>query len=246
DKTRIGKGGFGIVYKAYSKDKKQTVALKTLDYDHEHSFDNFIREVKYTTKVNHDNIIQFFGITQDSETRTYYMVLQFANSGDLRCYLNEHFSKLDWPTKIRMAKEISSGINCLHSANIVHRDLNILVHDGRMIITDFGLSKLLDNSTKSITGGTCAYSDPQYLQSPFMYRRNKPSDIYSLGVLFWELSSGIPPFRALKDLVEITLYVIKGNREIPIEGTPVDFKNLYCAAWSVDPDSRPDIKEICN
>ncbi|CAG8669245.1 11946_t:CDS:2, partial [Ambispora leptoticha] len=169
--------------------------------------------------------------------------------GDLRCYLNDHFSKLDWPTKIRMAKEISSGIDCLHSANIVHSDLhdkNILVNDGRMIITDFGLSKLLDNSTKSITGGTCAYSDPQYLQSPFMYRRNKPSDIYSLGVLFWELSSGIPPFKALKDLMEVTLHVIKGNRETPTEGTPIDFKNLYCAAWSVEPDSRPDIKEICN
>ncbi|RIB18291.1 hypothetical protein C2G38_2184944 [Gigaspora rosea] len=87
-----------------------------------------------------------------------------------------------------------------------------------MIITDFGLSKLLDNSTNSITGGTCAYSDPQYLQSPFMYRRNKPSDIYT---------------------------VLAQSRN-PIEGTPNDFKNLYCAAWSVYPDSRPDIKEICN
>ncbi|CAG8559291.1 5631_t:CDS:2 [Dentiscutata heterogama] len=64
NKTKIGKGGFGVVYKAYLKDIKQTVALKSLDYDNEHSFNNFVREVKYTAKVNHDNIIQFFGITQ--------------------------------------------------------------------------------------------------------------------------------------------------------------------------------------
>ncbi|KAF0508847.1 kinase-like protein [Gigaspora margarita] len=62
-------------------------------------------------------------ITQDSETKTYYMVLQYANSGDLRCYLNDYFSKLDWSIKVRLAKEISSGIDCSHSANIVHRDL---------------------------------------------------------------------------------------------------------------------------
>ncbi|CAG8768059.1 13808_t:CDS:2, partial [Racocetra persica] len=57
-----------------------------------------------------------------SKAETYYMVLQFANKGNLRCYLRDHFSELDWITKIRMAKEISSGINCLHNANIVHRD----------------------------------------------------------------------------------------------------------------------------
>ncbi|KAF0508854.1 kinase-like protein [Gigaspora margarita] len=60
------------------------------------------------------------------------------------------------------------------------------------------------------------------------------------------VSSGVPPFRDSKDLIEITLHVIKGNRETPTEGTPNDFKNLYCAARSVDPDSRPDVKEICN
>ncbi|RIB10748.1 kinase-like domain-containing protein [Gigaspora rosea] len=175
------------------------------------------------------------------------MVLQYANNSDLRCYLNNHFLELNWATKVRMAKEIASGVNCLHNANIVHRDLhnrNILVHDGRMMITDFGLSKSLENSTKSIVGGICAYSDPQYLQNPFLYKRDKPSDIYSLGVLFWELSSGVPPFKNITDQTEISLRVIAGQRESPVNGTPMDFLNLYNNAWDGNPDLRPSIAEI--
>ncbi|CAG8705804.1 796_t:CDS:2, partial [Dentiscutata heterogama] len=124
----IGKGGFGTVFSAYSKDTDQIVALKRLHYcptsDNEDSFDEFAREVKNITKVDHHIcIIRFFGITQDPTNKLHYMVLQFANNGDLRSYLHEHFSELNWSTKIKMAKEISSGINCLHNANIIHRDL---------------------------------------------------------------------------------------------------------------------------
>ncbi|RIB28352.1 kinase-like domain-containing protein [Gigaspora rosea] len=250
--AEIGKGGFGVIYSAYSKDVNQIVAMKTLDHNDENSLDDFIREVKSITKVNHDNIIQFFGITQDYKADTYYMILQYAKSGDLEHYLNENFSELDWSTKIRMAKEISSGIDCLHNANIVHRDLhdkNILVHDGRMIISDFGLSLSLDNVALSITSrvyGRCEYSDPLYLPKPHEYKWGKHSDIYSLGVLFWELSSGVAPFKALKNRVtRMSIHLIRGNRETPIKGTPVDFKNLYDDAWGGDPNNRPDIREIC-
>ncbi|RIB22945.1 kinase-like domain-containing protein [Gigaspora rosea] len=129
NKELIGEGGFGTVYSAYSKDIDQTIALKKLYHcsiNDDDSFREFVREIKNITKVNNNsNIILFFGITKDPTTETFYMVLQYANNGDLRSYLRNNFSELDWPTKIKMAKEISSGINCLHNANIVHRDLTI-------------------------------------------------------------------------------------------------------------------------
>ncbi|RIB27327.1 kinase-like domain-containing protein [Gigaspora rosea] len=246
----IDRGGFGIVSSAYSKIFDQTVALKSL---HNDSLDDdhlncFIREIRNFTKVNqHHHIIRFFGITQDPKTETYYMVLQFANNGDLRSYLHNHFSELDWPTKIRMAEEISSGVNYLHSSDIVHRDLhdkNLLVHDNRILITDFGLAKSLRNNTMSIIAATCAYSDPLYLQSPYLYKRNKASDIYSLGLIFWELSSGVPPFKNIQDMTGLTLHVVSGKREPPIDGTPIDFINLYTDAWNGDANLRPDINEI--
>lgn len=213
-------------------------------------FINFYNKFKVKniiTVAHHDNIIRFFGITQDSEG-SYYMVLQYANNGDLRYYLSNNFSKLDWTTKIRMANEISSGVTFLHNANVVHRDLhdkNILVHDGRLMITDFGISKSLENITESINGGTPAFSEPQYLSNPYLYKRDKSSDIYSLGVLFWELSSGIPPFKNTDPTV-IAFSVIHGKRESPINGTPVDFVNIFCNAWNSNPELRPTIAEICH
>ncbi|KAF0408045.1 kinase-like protein [Gigaspora margarita] len=176
------------------------------------------------------------------------MVLEYANNGDLRCYLHEHFSELDWLKKIRMAREISSGINCLHSANIVHRDLhdkNILVHDGSLKITDFGLAKSLENDSSSIDFGIYAFSDPNYLENS-KFKREKPSDIYSLSMLFWEISSGIPPFNKMSN-PEIVLHVVsKKQRENPVDGTPMDFIKLYCDAWDGDPTKRPTIAEIRN
>ncbi|KAF0469708.1 kinase-like protein [Gigaspora margarita] len=253
DRKHIGKGGFGTVSSAYSEDIDQTIALKSLNDEliNENKFHEFVREVKNIIKVHHHfNIIKFFGFTKDTTTETgsSYMVLQFANNGDLRSYLRDHFSELNWSTKIKMAKDISNGIKCLHKANIVHRDLhdkNILVNDGRLMIADFGLAKSLGSTSNSLAGGTLLYSDPKYMENPYLFKREKPSDIYSLGVLFWELSSGVPPFKNMTGETIVARKIISGEREAPINGTPIDFMNLYCDAWNGDPNSRPGIAEIC-
>ncbi|RIB07102.1 hypothetical protein C2G38_2252833 [Gigaspora rosea] len=201
---KIDEGGFGAVFSAYSKNTDEIVALKRL-HNSPTSAQEFAGEVKNITKVNHhNNIIR-------------------------------HFYELDWQTKIRMAKEISSGINCLHIANLVHRDLhdkNILVHNGRPMIADFGLSKSLGNNSMSIAAGKFAYSDPLYLQDPQSYKRGKPFDIYTEYLLM-----------KATDL-EIFFHVTSGHRETPINGTPVDFMNLYCDCWNNDPKLRPNIIEI--
>ncbi|CAI2169138.1 11112_t:CDS:2 [Funneliformis geosporum] len=125
------------------------------------------------------------------------MVLQYANQGTLRHYLQNNFASLNWVNKIEMAFDLACGLLCLHTRDIVHRDLhakNILVHKNVLMISDFGLSKRLNSD--SIYGelrGMPAYVDPQCFKIK-NYHRDKKSDIYSLGVLLWELTSGYPPF----------------------------------------------------
>ncbi|RHZ90160.1 hypothetical protein Glove_5g28 [Diversispora epigaea] len=211
---RIAGGGFGTVYRANSLNSRKHVALKCL---HEHEddelfYEKFVKELTNILAVNyHDNIIKFYGISLDPSTETYYLVLQYAKDGNLRTYLRNNFGRLDWKIKIQMAKDITDGLHCIHEENIVHRDL---------------------------VGGMLAYSDPGYLRNPFGYKRNKASDIYSLGVLLWEISSGRPPN------LEITKIIKNGEREVFIKGTPEDYIIIYSNAWKDNPNQRPTITNI--
>ncbi|RHZ77120.1 hypothetical protein Glove_185g27 [Diversispora epigaea] len=244
---RIASGGFGTVYCAYSTSLRKNVALKSLKENEESFYEQFVRELTNILAVNnHDNIINFYGISIDPKKETYYLVLQYARDGNLRTYLRNNFKSLDWKIKINMAKDITSGLHCIHDENIVHKDLhskNILVHEGRLLITDLGLSQPLDTNSNSMAGGMPAYTDPEYLRNPKNYKRNKPSDIYSLGILFWELSSGRPPFNTFSS-PEIYFLVFSGKREEPINETPKDYINIYSSAWKRDPNQRPTIKNI--
>ncbi|CAG8541283.1 10101_t:CDS:2 [Diversispora eburnea] len=209
-----------------------------------------MNELQNIRAVNrHRNIIKFYGVSIDPKEEKCYLVFKYAED-NLRNYLRNknNFENLDWETKVNMAQDIAYGLCFIHNANIVHRDLhskNILVHKGKLLITDLGLSKSLDSNSNSLTGGMLAYSDPEYLQNSTSYKRNKPSDIYSLGVLFWEISSGRPPFDKFIDF-EICEKVKSGKKELPINGTPENYIKIYTEAWKDDPKQRPTIENICD
>ncbi|RIB27716.1 kinase-like domain-containing protein, partial [Gigaspora rosea] len=143
---------------------------------------------------------------------------------------------------------ITLGLAYLHENDIVHNDLhsmNILINDGKVLIADFGMSNQLNGSNTSSSAiiGMMAYIDPQCLRSE-RKKRTKKSDIYSLGVILWELTSGIPPFYNLNDSIAIYQEIINDNREKIIENTPPGYANLYCKCWSSYSDQRPTLDEI--
>ncbi|EXX71619.1 Sps1p [Rhizophagus irregularis DAOM 197198w] len=249
--TIIGRGSFGIVNKA---DLANTglVALKIIcnensEEEHDEFNDEFVKELKLLYEVgNHPNINRCLGITKDPKYNI--LVLEYANEGNLKGYLNKNFASLKWNDKIRMALDITDGLKFLHFKEIIHRDLhskNILVNNGNLIIADFGLSKKLAEVTTDSVGnryGVVEYIEPQCFKI-INYKKDKKSDIYSLGILLWEISSGHRPFSGYPQKL-LTDHIKDGNRENPIEGTPLKYQRLYQICWDDDPKLRPDIEEV--
>ncbi|KAF8936606.1 hypothetical protein BGZ47_009409 [Haplosporangium gracile] len=236
----VASGGFGIVHAG--KWRGMPVAIKVL-----FSLADFIQEVQIHRAVqDFENVVKFFGVTRMRGNGDYGMVLQFAGRGSLRDYLSKHFDKLDWTKKLRLARDVASGINFIHLENICHHDLhsrNVLIDDkGKALITDFGLSRYL-NKELSNNGvrGVVPYISPERLKNaPF----DKSSDIYSLGVIMWELTSGYPPFDRDGENYMLAFHITTGTREKVIPGTPVEYSELYQKCWDGEPSNRPSLSSI--
>ncbi|PKY60963.1 kinase-like protein [Rhizophagus irregularis] len=254
---KVGEGAFGIVNSAYWRSCGIKIAIKILINNSsvdENIMDEFVKELKNLKKVSfHPNINGFFGISKEPLSNKYAMVLEYADQGNLREYLKIHINNLKWSDKIRMASDIVCGLKCLHFKHIIHRDLhakNILVNNHKLIIADFGSSKQLSEATsvsansKNDVIGMIEYMEPQCFKN-IEYKKTKKSDIYSLGVLLWEISSGRPPFLGYQRNILAFHIGFNNLREKPIDDdTPQDYQKLYQKCWDDEPNSRPDIERV--
>ncbi|RHZ64847.1 hypothetical protein Glove_320g162 [Diversispora epigaea] len=239
------------IYKATLRKIQKTVALKCISLNDKFTLDNLRNEIKRYRKLEiHDNILKIYGITKKENTDNYMIILEYSNNGSLRQYLKTNFQKLDWDAKLNIAKQIANVLAFLHSNDIVYGKLNsenILIHDGSIKFNVFGLTKIMPESLKFLTNlhGPIQYNDPQYLEIFNTIGKNKSSDIFSLGIILWEISSGNSPFE-MESLPNVDLLnnIVKGKREIVIPGTPPKFKEIYTDCWKHNGNSRPDISQV--
>lgn len=193
-----------------------------------------------------ENIVKFYGITRMKNSGDYGMVLQFAGRGSLRDYLSQNFHRLDWGQKMRLARDVAAGVSFIHEDNICHHDLhsrNVLIdQSGRALITDFGLSRYVNNANSNNgVRGVVPYISPERLKnSPF----DHSSDVYSLGVIMWELTSGHPPFNRDGDNFLLPFEIMRGRREEIVPGTPVEYSDLYQKCWDGEPVRRPHLPVV--
>ncbi|POG64544.1 kinase-like domain-containing protein [Rhizophagus irregularis DAOM 181602=DAOM 197198] len=253
----VGSGAFGKVFRANWKNFGH-LALKSFYNLNDITLKEIVNELKLQREVDfHDNIIRFYGITKfESEnkidqTKNYLLVMEYANGGTLRDYLNENFNRLSWDDRYNLAHQLACSVLCLHDEGIVHRDLhscNVLVHKKSIKLADFGLSKRIDEASNSQSKllGMVPYIDPKVLMNSNNLKLNEKSDVYSIGVLLWEISSGKPPFHEEKNKIGLIYDISQGRREEIIPDTPNDYSNLYIECWNNEPSKRPNMHEVVN
>ncbi|CAG8660231.1 21184_t:CDS:10, partial [Cetraspora pellucida] len=237
---RVGTGAYKELIRAISENDDMVVALKQVDIKNENEL---LKEIESLVNVNHHpNIIRFYGITEISPSN-YMMMFEFADNGTLCEYL--HTKILTWNERFKLAYQIASAIKCLHSHNIVHGNLNsfnTLVHQDNIKICDFGPSKNLINISLN------PHFQPTSLMAYKEISHNVPDkkvDIYCIGMLLWELSSGHPPFRN-RDAALFVFDFANEVKEEHVPGTPEKYIQIYTDCWQSNRSRRPDITEVAN
>ncbi|RGB42350.1 kinase-like domain-containing protein, partial [Rhizophagus diaphanus] len=258
----IAKGGFGKVYKANwidglidkwnienqnwkRRDKNMLVALKSLNHSKNITLE-FMNEMICHRKVEFDHrIIKFYGITQDPETENYVMVLEYADDGSLRKYLDKNYNKLNWENKIICLEDIINGLEFIHESNLIHRDLhigNILKLKSKTAITDMGLCKPTNyNTQKHSTYGVLPYIAPEILLGK---NYTKAADIYSFGINMYEVISGLPPFYEISHDENLAIKICLGYRPSFNIKVPQLIVQLIKRCLDADPLNRPSAEEI--
>ncbi|RIB10521.1 kinase-like domain-containing protein [Gigaspora rosea] len=243
DRQIIGKGGFGTVFSAIWLDSQSyKVALKTLNNFKE--FENHVR-----CRLNGLGL-EIYGITQDIETQKCLMVFQYANNGNLCNFLKSNFIKLDWKSKLMYLIDVANDLDKIHKSGYVHCDFhsgNILQHQYgssfiSSFITDLGLSKKLkESASKGDVYGVMPYIAPEILLGE---QYTKASDIYSMGVIMAELSTGKRPFYDYTFDFRLASNICNGLRPGISERTPRCFIELAKQCMDSNPCNRPTAKDI--
>jgi hypothetical protein len=202
--ARLGRGGMAEVYKAYQPGLDRYVAIKVLHghlADDEDFIGRFEREATAVARLRHGHIVQVYDF--DVEGGLYYMVMEFVEGPTLKAELKERSTKgqiFSLPETTRIITALASAIDYAHTRGMVHRDLkpaNIMfTAEGQVVLTDFGIARIVGATRYTVTGaisGTPAYMSPEQGQGE---RGDERSDIYSLGVVLYEMVTGRVPFDA--------------------------------------------------
>ena len=224
---KIGGGGMALVYKAKCRLLNRFVAVKILrpEFTNDEEFvSKFKRESQAAASLSHPNIVNIYDVGND-EDDIYYIVMEYIKGKTLKQIIREK-GALEPEAAIHIAKQIALALEHAHSNHIVHRDIkphNILItEDGRVKVTDFGIARAVTSSTVTNTGnviGSVHYFSPEQARGGYV---DKKSDIYSLGVVLYEMITGQVPFDgespisiALKHIHESVPLPSHLNKDIP-------------------------------
>ncbi|NLU32174.1 MAG: Stk1 family PASTA domain-containing Ser/Thr kinase [Clostridiaceae bacterium] len=221
--SEIGSGGMARVYKAQDRYLQRHVAVKILKDEFKHDADflkRFEKEAQAAASLTHPNIVQIYDVGTDNGN--YYIVMELVEGITLKEYIKK-VGALDWKEAVSITIQICSALSKAHSRGIVHRDIkpqNILItSDGIPKVTDFGIARAASADTATMkldTIGSVHYSSPEQVRGGYI---DEKSDIYSIGVTFFEMVTGRLPFDG-ESSVSVALKHIQDIPPLPTDVKP--------------------------
>ncbi|KAK8360428.1 hypothetical protein V6Z12_A04G163600 [Gossypium hirsutum] len=224
--TKVASGSYGDLYKGtYCS---QEVAIKVLKPERINTDlqKEFAQEVFIMRKVRHKNVVQFIGAC--TKPPNLYIVTEFMSGGSVYDYLHKQKGVFKLPSLLKVAIDISKGMNYLHQNNIIHRDLkapNLLMDENEVVkVADFGVARVKAQSgVMTAETGTYRWMAPEVIEhKPYDHK----ADVFSFGIVLWELLTG------------------KGLRPTIPKNTNPRLAELLERCWQLDPTLRPDFSEI--
>ncbi|POG69986.1 kinase-like domain-containing protein [Rhizophagus irregularis DAOM 181602=DAOM 197198] len=226
---------------------RQKVILKKLE-NVESANRSWFEEGKSHLSISnkYTQVVECYGLTKNPSNENYMLVISRLDI-NLREYLQQNHNKLKWKERIQIIKNINNALNQIHRENAIHRDL----HSGNILfsqliqqfrISDFGFCGPADKPLNSIYGNLPYIAPEVIVKMEYSFA----SDVYSIGMLMWEISSGQPPFINFENDYYLAMNIINGMRPKIVPGTPLEYKKLMEQCWDADTTKRPDINTLDN
>ncbi|HDS08730.1 MAG TPA: serine/threonine protein kinase [Firmicutes bacterium] len=248
---QIGQGGTATIYKGIQKSLDRYVVIKEL-HPHLVNNENFIarfeREAKASALLNHENIVQIIDFGKEGES--YFIALEFIDGMSLK-ELKDKSSTYPLEITLYLIAEICKGLEHAHEKGIIHRDIKpgnvMLSSEGKVKITDFGLAQAKQFNSVTVTGsliGTPAYMSPEQAAGK---KVDQQTDIFSLGVMFYEMATGQKPFDGENYTSVITkILSYKPKHTFEISGSiPKEINDMIMRSLEKDVEKRyPTVAEL--
>jgi serine/threonine-protein kinase len=246
--TEIGRGGMGVVYRAKDRRLKRTVAIKVLPPELAFRSEiktRFLREAETAAQLNHPNIVDIYAV--DEAEGIVFFVMAYITGDNLAKRLHDHGALSVEETR-RTMRDVADALAYAHERGVIHRDIkpdNIIIDggSGRPMVTDFGIARAISEGDSRLTATGIAIGTPTYM-SPEQAAGERTidgrSDLYSLGILGYQMLSGEPPFIANSTPAILVKHI--SERPVPIEqrrgDVPLDLANVIMTLLEKDPANR--------